>query len=529
LEEHIAALQKSGKKLQESEGKYRALFEQSTHSIILYDPDTRMHTEFNDPANESLGYTRDEFKKLKLEDYCQAPPEGIEARMRNIFREGRLSYEGRYKRKNGEIREFTANARLVDIGGKSYILVLLADITDRKRAETERRHLEIQLRQAQKMESLGTLAGGIAHDFNNILGVILGYSELSLMELPDDPSANLVQYLDNIVDATTRARDLVHQILTFSRRGDEGRKAIDVNLIVMETLKLLRPTLPRTIDIRRNIPSEPSIIMGSPTQLQQIIMNLCTNSLHSMQGKPGVLEISIRKTDGDSIRHERPAVRGVKPRPYIQITVSDTGHGIDREIIDRVFDPYFTTKEPDEGTGLGLSVVHGIVLSYGGHIDIDSQAGRGTVVRIWFPAVDFIEVTEEEGLDILPTGAERILLVDDEDSLLIVQRQMLEQLHYRVVFCKGGQEALNVFRGDPGGFDLIVTDMAMPGMTGTDLAKEILKIRPGMPIILNTGFSEYMDAQKAKAIGISEYLMKPLNKRTLATVIRKVLDGAKLD
>jgi CheY-like chemotaxis protein len=231
--------------------------------------------------------------------------------------------------------------------------------------------------------------------------------------------------------------------------------------------------------------------------------------------------------NGDSIQHDKPLVRGVKHKPYIQITVSDTGHGIDRELLDRVFDPYFTTKEPDEGTGLGLSVVHGIVKSYGGHIYIDSQPERGTVVRIWFPAIDFIEVTDEDGPGILPMGTERILLVDDEESLLSAHKETLEQLNYRVVICKRGQQALDVFRNDPAGFDLIITDMAMPGITGTELAEEILKIRPGMPIILNTGFSEYMDAKKAKAIGISEYLMKPLTRSALAAVIRKVLDQVK--
>lgn len=527
LEEHIAAQETARKKLQESEVKYRALFEQSTHSIILYDPATRKHVEFNDLACANLGYTRGEFKTLKIEDYCMAGPEEINARMKAIFSEGQGSYEGQFKRKDGMVRDFIANARAVTISGNRYMLTLLTDVTERRRAETERRRLEIQLRQAQKMESLGTLAGGIAHDFNNILGVILGYSELSLMELPTDPSGHFQQYMEHIIDATTRARDLVHQILTFSRQGEEGRKAIDVNVVVKETLKLLRPTLPKSIEIRRTIPDEPSIIMGTPSQIQQIIMNLCTNSLHSMQGKTGVLEISIRTVDGDSIRADTPDIKGIKPRPYIQITVSDTGHGISREILDRVFDPYFTTKEPDEGTGLGLSVVHGIVKSYAGHIDIDSQPDRGTVVRIWFPAVDFIEITEEEGLGILPTGTEKILLVDDEEGLLIVNKEILEQLHYRVVVSSSGKQALDIFHGDPSVFDLVITDMAMPGMTGTELAEEILSLRPGMPIILSTGFSEYMDAQKAKAIGIREYLMKPVNKRAFATIIRKVLDEEK--
>ncbi len=526
LEQNILKLKQSGKKLQEKEEKYRALFQQSTHSIILYDPETRLPVEFNDPANKNLGYTRKEFEKLKMEDYSLTSLEEIQARVQETIDRGQISFETRHKRKDGRIRDIVVNARSICIGGRTYLLTLLNDITEIKKTDTERIQLEKQLRQSQKMESLGTLAGGIAHDFNNILGVILGYGELALMELPDTSENPIRQNVESLLKAVNRAKELVRQILTFSRQTEESRRPINVNTIVKETLKLLRSTLPTSIDIKQNIVGESNLVLGTPTQIQQVIMNLCTNALHAMGGNRGTLTVDIQAMDVKDkvVKADMVAFKEMEPGPYLLISVGDTGHGISPGILEQVFDPYFTTKQPGEGTGLGLSMVHGIIKNYKGNIAINSQMGNGTQVKVWFPTVDTALEPEEEEFQILPLGKEKILMVDDEEELLKSNRQILEQLNYSVATCSSSMAALEIFRETPEDFDLILTDMSMPEMTGLQLTEEVFKIRPDIPIILCTGFSEFIDAKEAKAIGIKEFLMKPVDKQTLANIIRKALD-----
>lgn len=376
----------------------------------------------------------------------------------------------------------------------------------------EKQAMEKQLRQAQKMESIGTLAGGIAHDFNNILGIILGYAELVLLEAPkkNDALNNNVQQLIQAVD---RAKKLVKQILTFSREGDETPKPLDVNPIVKEVLEMMRSTLPTTINIQHYIQKEALIILGNPTEVHQILMNLCTNAAQAMQGKAGILRVELKEIESPS---------GLS---YLRLTVSDTGDGIPPEILERVFDPYFTTKKPGEGTGLGLSVVNGIVKHLGGDIKIDTKPGKGTTVTVKIPLIDVELKPKEVILQDIPTGNETILLVDDETALLGTFQKILEQMNYKVISVDNSPGALEIFRKTPSRFHLVICDMTMPQMTGIQLAGELLNLRPDIPIILCTGFSEFVDAKKAKAVGIKEFLMKPLSKRTLATTIRRVLDG----
>ena len=528
LQKNITMLKESGKKLAEEEEKYRALFEQSTNSIILYDPETRMPVQFNHLACENLGYTHEEFRDLKMEDYSLTTLEEIKNWLYYAIKHGRHFFETRLRRKNGEIRDITVNVRSIHIGDQTYLLTLLDDITEKKRAEAERLLLEKQLHQAQKMESLGTLAGGIAHDFYNILGVILGYGELSLTELPDEPgdSLSLRQNIENLLKAVIRAKELVQQILTFSRQGDGKHKPLNVNAIAKETLKLLRSTLPTNIEINQTIGKEINMVMGTPTQIQQVIMNLCTNSLHAMGANHGILSLDVRKVDigKELIKGNIVICEKMEPGPYVQVTVSDTGHGISPAIMERVFDPFFTTKPPGQGSGLGLSVVHGIVKSLNGNIAIESQLDQGTTIRVWFPIIDSIEEPERKEFETIPFGTENILLVDDEEELLKSHHQILKQLHYNVISTASSTQALAIFRQNPEAFNIIITDMSMPTMTGTQLAMEALTIRPDIPIILSTGFSEFIDAKQAKAIGIKEFLMKPVDKQTLATVIRNVLD-----
>ncbi|MCP4214130.1 MAG: response regulator [bacterium] len=568
LKENLHRLETSQRQLKEEEGKYRGLFEQSTNCIILYDIESRLPVEFNDQANTRLGYSREEFAKTKLEDYTVASLEEVKKRIDGIIARGHASYESKHRRKNGKLRYITVNARPVTIGGQTYLLTLFNDITDRKRAEEERMRLEKQLRQSQKMESIGTLAGGIAHDFNNILGVVQGYGELSLLDLPltRDTTRNNIHSLLKAVD---RAKDLVHQILTFSRRGEEDPGPMKINLVVKEILKLLRATLPSTIDVRIDIPGTSRQIMGIPTHIHQVVMNLCTNALHSMKDKCGTLDIQLSSIDVDAAFIEKncpttsgsvsrntpsasvagqstgtgtpshgdeipsaggapansdPLYKELKPGPYEQLKVTDTGHGIEPALVERIFDPYFTTKEPGEGTGLGLSVVHGIVKQYGGHIAIESEPEKGTTIYVRFPAVESPQDDHGETLENLPTGSENILLVDDEKGLLDSRSRILEKLGYSVTCCSKSAEAFELFRINPWRFQLVITDMTMPGKTGLQLAEEMLAVAPGFPIILCTGFSEYIDVQKAKNRGVSECLMKPINKNTLAKVIHRVLE-----
>ncbi len=408
-------------------------------------------------------------------------------------------------------------------GGKVAGLIgSILDITDLRRAEEERRQAEAQLRQAQKMEALGTLAGGIAHDFNNILGIIIGYTEIAHLSANRDPQ--IAEPLTQVLMAANRAKDLVQQILAFSRRSEKEIKPVQVSLIFEEALKMLRATLPCTIDIRSSINGR-GMVLGDPTKIQQVLMNLCTNAGHAMRDQGGLLEVSLT----DEVVEAEPGTvySDQHPSRHLKLTVRDTGHGIDPIILDRIFDPFFTTKEQGGGTGLGLSVVHGIVKGCGGSIEVESRPGEGTTFTVLFPAVDAVGSIESEVL-ILPRGHERVLVVDDEASLTAAMRQMLHSLGYEAVCHTSSVDALEAFIHQPNSqsFDLVITDMTMPGMTGLTLAKELLRLQPDLPIIICTGFSEQTGSETLRRIGVRELLMKPVTLSNLAMVVRKVLDEA---
>jgi PAS domain S-box-containing protein len=399
----------------------------------------------------------------------------------------------------------------------------ILDITDLKRAEEESRRAETQLRQAQKMEALGTLAGGIAHDFNNILGIIIGYTEIARWSLEKDPQ--VTEPLSQVLQAANRAKDLVQQILAFSRRSETEMKPVQVRLVFKEAMKMLRATLPSTIDIRENISSH-RMVLGDPTQMHQVLMNLCTNAGHAMQEQGGLLEVTL--TDEVLEAESDTGYSGRHPGHYVKLRVKDTGHGIDPIVLDRIFDPFFTTKEQGVGTGLGLAVVHGIVKGCGGSIEIESELGNGTTFTVLFPAVEAGSSSESAGL-VFPRGHERVLVVDDEAGLANAMRQMLLTLGYEAVCHTSSLDALEAFIHQPGSrsFDLVITDMTMPGMTGLGFATELLRLKPNLPIIICTGFSEQTSSETAKRIGIKEFLMKPVTLSNLAMVARKVLDEAK--
>lgn len=401
------------------------------------------------------------------------------------------------------------------------ILGITQDLTERKKSEADRLKLEATLRQSQKMESIGTLAGGIAHDFNNILSSIIGFTELALDEVEEDTS--VADSLQEVYAAGQRAKELVSQILAFARQSDEALKPIQVGLIIEEVLKFIRSSIPTTIEIKKNIDSV-SLIMGNETQIYQVLMNLCTNAAHAMEDRNGVLMVGLRDVTVDKAAKWKKI--DLTCGEYLELMVSDTGVGIAPEIVDSVFDPYFTTKGPGEGTGLGLAMVHGVVESYGGKISVASTAGKGTIFTLYLP------VTGKHGEHRLykttefPTGSERILFVDDEFSIAKIGSRIVESLGYSVTIRTNSVEALALFGTKPYDYDLVITDMTMPNMTGDKLAGEMMKIRPDIPVILCTGYSKNLSDESAREIGIKAVAYKPIVKADLAKLVRKVLDEA---
>ncbi len=398
------------------------------------------------------------------------------------------------------------------VGGKKYLQLTISD-------KTEQRQLEEQLRQSQKMESIGTLAGGIAHDFNNILGIIVGNTELAINDVPE---WNPARYnLEEVRKASLRARDMVKQILSFSRQTKQEAKPVRIRPIIEETLKLVRSSIPTSIEIRQNYSAQVDTILADPTQINQIIMNLCTNANHAMQEDGGILEVGLKNMDLDekdvALYHDLP------PGEYIALEVSDSGHGMESDVADRIFDPYFTTKEVGDGTGMGLAVVHGIVKNHNGAVHVYSEPGKGTTFKVFFPLIESEEMPESTSHEPLPTGTERILFVDDEDALADLGKRMLERLGYNVTVRTSSIEALEAFKSQPDKFDLVLTDMTMPNMTGNKLAEEVMKIRHGFPIILCTGYSEMVTEANAQQFGIKAFVMKPLVMREIAETIRQVL------
>ena len=385
------------------------------------------------------------------------------------------------------------------------------ELRERRRLETERSRMENRLMQAQKMEAIGTLAGGIAHDFNNILSAVIGYSDMALHDAPE--GSMLRDNMEQVLQAGQRAKELVNLILAFSRKAEQHPRLVDVTRVLDEVLSLLRASIPTTIEIRRRTASLQDPVLADPIQIHQIIMNLCTNAAHAMEEEGGVLEVDVETS------HEGPG-----PGRFVKLTVKDTGCGMDPDVMERIFDPYFTTKERGKGTGMGLAVVHGLVKAMGGAVHVDSRPGRGSVFEVLFPSSEGTVADDGDTKEELARGKERILFVDDEESLVKLGKRMLERLGYRVAATVDPLAALGMVREAPSSFDLVITDMTMPHMTGEMLAREIIRLRPDMPVILCTGYSEQMNEEKAVFLGVRRFLMKPLDMAELARVIRSTLD-----
>jgi len=403
------------------------------------------------------------------------------------------------------------------------LAVKAASEIERRRAGKERLRLAEQLRQAQKMEAIGTLAGGIAHDFNNILAAIMGYTEIAIDQLPreSDPAS----CLQEVLKATHRAKGLVQQILAFSRKSELERGIVRLDHVVRDSLKLLRATIPTTIDIQQLLAPDCWPIVADENQMHQVLINLGSNAGHAMEEKGGTLTVLLQNT---VLAAKEAEALSLVPGDHLLLVVSDTGDGMAPEVRARIFDPYFTTKEQGKGAGMGLSVVHGIVKSHGGAIAVQSEAGQGATFRIFFPrargeAARGLALELQEGAGFEPNGAGRIMVVDDEEALVALQKLTLSRQGYQITSFTESEEALRAFSGDPQAFDLVITDQTMPHLSGAGLAKALRAIRPDLPIILCSGYSAQVSEADAEALGVSRYLMKPVDKTVLVRAVREVL------
>jgi len=495
-------------KLTESEEKYRSMMESMKDPIYICSPDFRV--EYMNPAmirragRDATGENC--FKALHdLDEKCPRC-------MHDKAQQGEY-FESEIVSPKDNRSYHVSNSPIIHGDGSISKMTIYRDTTDLKKLET-------QLQQAQKMEAVGTLAGGIAHDFNNILGGIIGYAELAKMKAPE--GSNVIAYLDKMIKSSDRAADLIKQILTLSRRHKQKQRPVQVRHIVKEALDLLRATLPTTIEIRKDVAKDTGVVNADPTQMHQVIMNLTTNAGHAMQENGGVLEVTLANVELDDL--EAAKHLDLDAGSYLRLMVSDTGYGMSSEIMERIFDPYFTTKDTGEGTGLGLAVAQGIVKAHGGTITVYSEPGKGTTFHVYLPVILELEREEKGSEEPLPTGSESILFIDDEEVLIEIGGQILEHLGYKVVTEKSSVQALELFRAEPDRFDLVITDMTMPHMTGDKFARELMKIRPHISVILCTGHSTLVLEEKAKDIGIRAFVMKPLVMRNLAETVRKVLD-----
>ncbi|MEX1347680.1 MAG: ATP-binding protein [Desulfobacterales bacterium] len=400
------------------------------------------------------------------------------------------------------------------------------DLLEKKVAERSKAlaRSEKQLQQVMKLQAIGTLAGGIAHDFNNILFPIVGYTELTMDDIPEgNPSR---KNLEEVLKAANRAKKLVQQILTFSRQNDQEFKPLKVQSLIKEALNLLRATIPSSIEIDTSIDEDCGLVKGDPTQIHQVMMNLGTNAYHALQETGGKLEVILKET---YLSYEQSQqMVGMKVGRHLELTVRDNGHGMFPQVLERIFEPYYTTKEQGKGTGLGLSVIHGIIKNHGGDISVCSQPGVGSTFRVYLPVIDDIDMEIEAPETANETnGNEHILLIDDEEPIIDIERRILERLGYTVTPITDSEAALEEFKARPDAFDLVITDMTMPKITGDRLAQSLMDINPQIPVILCTGFNEDITEEKALSMGIDKFVMKPIVKDELAYTIRSVLDNPK--
>ncbi|MEW6672145.1 MAG: PAS domain S-box protein [Thermodesulfobacteriota bacterium] len=510
----ISERMRAEKALKESESKFRILFEFSPHAISLTELKTGNIIDINKKFCELTKYSKEEIigrTTTEMGFYS------LSDRTRFI---NQLSLSGDvngmemdFRAKDSTIISALVFSRYLQFGSNTCILSMFYDITEKKQ-------LEHQLQQAQRREAIGTLAGGVAHDFNNILVSVIGFTELAKMKLSDNGQPH--KELDEVLKASDRAANLVKQILTYSRQAEKKLRPTLIHTIVKDALRLLRSTIPSTIEFKEEI-ADCAAVMADATQIHQVVMNLCTNASHAMEQEEGILAVRLHESH---IQHKDISHgTDLPPGLYAKLSVSDTGVGIEPSNLGRIFDPYFTTKGGEKGTGLGLSVVHGIVKSHNGAIRVQSTPGKGTTFDIYLPVIQEKEEITTPDKEPLPTGKESILFIDDEAPIAEVNKELLEQLGYRVTIRTSSLEALELVKANPDRFDLIITDTTMPQIPGDLLAAEILKIRPNIPIILCTGYSNRINAEKAAHFGIRYFIFKPILIADMAQTIRKALDN----
>jgi len=489
--------------------------EHAAESVIISNKSGAI--QYVNPAFEQLsGFSREEIVGQNFRIFRSDKHEkGFYKDMWEVISRGNI-WSGHItnRMKDDTLREF--ETKISPVHNRSGDIVSFVSVN---RDVTQEKVLEAQLHQSQRMQSIGTLAGGIAHDFNNILSAIIGYTELTIDYLENGslPYNNLQE----VLEAGERAKGLINQILTFSRQSEQDLKPLQLKLIVKEALKLIRATLPSTIEIHQDLTSD-AAILGDQIKIHQVLMNLCTNAGHAMPGKGGMLSVCLSEVELDSsfrIKHF-----DIKPGPYLKLSISDTGHGMSASLMERIFDPFFTTKEKGKGTGMGLSVVHGIVKSHNGTIHVYSEPGEGSTFNVYLPIIEKQLEQKIIAEKPIPTGTEHILFVDDEESLINMGKQLLVSLGYDVTTRISSIEALELFKTRPDTFDLVITDLTMPNMTGDELAKQLMAIRSDIPVILCTGFSTRITEEKAKSMGIRAFILKPLIRKDIAETIRKILD-----
>ncbi len=520
----ITSRKVADKNLLLSEQKLAMHFMQTPLAVIEWNIDCKIRA-WNPAAEAIFGYTQMEILgKHASVIIPEKHRKYIDAAWAELLEQkGGSRSTNKNLNKNGDelFCEWFNTSIVNETGDTIAVFSLVQNITSRRQAEIEKKKLTSRLQQAQKMESIGTLAGGIAHDFNNILVPIFGYLEMVIEEVPSSAR----DLLGEVYNGAQRARELVKQILTFSRQSDHELKPLNPHIVIREALRLLRSSIPSSIQINQNINKNCGMVMADPTHIHQIVMNLCTNAFHAMEETGGELNVFLSKIDFSEIDLKDP---GMSPGPHICLAVSDTGQGIERQILNQIFDPYFTTKKEGKGTGLGLSVIHGIVKDYKGHISVYSEPGKGTEFKIFLPTIQASNEAQKTKPDIpLQGGSESILMVDDEPVIVDLGKKILERLGYQVTVQSSSLDALELFRSKPDNFDLVITDMAMPNMTGDKLAGLMIQIRSNIPVIMCTGFSETMTEQKAKDLGIKGFLMKPIVMQELSVKIREVLDESK--
>ncbi|MDU0458478.1 MAG: response regulator [Geobacteraceae bacterium] len=505
------------KRAEEERVRLVRAIEQAAEAIFMSDADWLI-TYVNPSFERMTGYSRDEIigKHTRIlkshtheSEYYHQIRETLGSD--NVW-SGRLTT----RKKDGSLFESdTTVSGVKDSKGAiiNYVSIL-RDITNELKLERE-------LRQSQKMEAIGTLAGGIAHDFNNILTAVIGYTELAQHKLAKDDAVS--RDLERVQEASSRAKDLVKRILTFSRQSEYERKPVHVAAVIDEVLSLLRSTLPTTIEIQQHINTPPNgdSVLADPTQVHQVLMNLGTNAAHAMRAHGGILSVSLSDYDADA--EFVSLYPDLVPGPFVRMTVSDTGHGMEAAVRERIFDPYFTTKKVGEGTGMGLSVVQGIIKDHGGAISVYSEPGQGTTFHVYLPRIVDETPQQAQTQETNYRGTERILFVDDEKVLVDLGQYLLQELGYRVTTETSSLEALERFRANPDAFDLVITDMTMPGLTGRELARQLLSIRPDIPIIMCSGLTEFINSSEAREIGVRDFFMKPYVASAMAKTIRKVL------